>query len=81
MAYRRKNRLLFMREVIKVYLEYKSEGVSTAWVYRNVIYPRYFISLSTLYNYLSTPVERLIKDNCSEVRQLTMFNPENNMEK
>lgn len=58
MAYNRKNKLFFMQQVIKVYLEHKQPGITTAYVYRTYIAPRYHISISTLYNYLNTPVVR-----------------------
>ena len=51
-----------MQKVINTYLEYKGDGVTTAWVYRNHIYPIYHISISTLYFYLRTPVKKLIKE-------------------
>lgn len=61
MAYNRKNKLLFMQQVIEVYLEHKKPGISTAYVHRTVIEPRFHITISTLYNYLNTPVARELK--------------------
>ena len=61
MAYNRRNKLIMMQKVISIYQRHKNDGVSTIYVYRNYIYPVYPISLNTLYNYLSTPVQREIK--------------------
>jgi hypothetical protein len=61
MAYNRRNKLLMMQRVIDVYLEHKKPGVSTAYVWREHIYPVYRISITTLYNYLNTPVGRELK--------------------
>ncbi|MEI6898276.1 MAG: hypothetical protein WCL00_00230 [Bacteroidota bacterium] len=63
MAYNRRNKLLQMRMVITIYLREKKDGVSTAHVYRTHIYPIYPISRSTLYTYLSTPIDKLLKEN------------------
>lgn len=60
MAYNPRNKLLQMQDVIDVYLEHKKEGVSTRHVYRTYIKPRFHISLATLYNYLATPVKKLL---------------------
>jgi hypothetical protein len=51
-----------MQLVIDAYLAAKTEDNSTAYVYRTVIYPRFRISRTTLYNYLGTPVKKLIKE-------------------
>lgn len=62
MAYNRKNKLLQMKQVLEVYNREKKEGVSTVHVYRTYIYPQFHISINTLYNILSTPVQKLLKD-------------------
>lgn len=51
-----------MQVVIEDYLAAKTEDNSLAEVHRRVIYPKYRISRSTLYNYLSTPVKKLLKE-------------------
>lgn len=51
-----------MRLVIEIYQREKKEGVSTAHVFRTYIFPQYPMSRSTLYNYLSTPVEKLLRE-------------------
>lgn len=62
MAYNRRNKLLQMHLVIAIYQQHKRDGVSTEHIYREYIYPRYPISRTTLYNYLATPVEKLLKE-------------------
>lgn len=61
MAYNRKNKLMMMQKVIALYLEHKKPGISTAYVWREYIYPVYPITITTLYNYLKTPVTRELK--------------------
>lgn len=51
-----------MKQVIDCYLEHKTDGNTTAYVYRTHIWPRYHISIATLYNYLATPVDKLLKE-------------------
>jgi hypothetical protein len=62
MAYNRRNKLLQMKSIIDCYLEHKTDGNTTMYVWRCYIYPRYQISLSTLYNYLATPVDKMLKE-------------------
>jgi hypothetical protein len=50
-----------MQEIVEVYCREKKPGISTAFVYRNYIRPRYHISLTTLYVYLSIPITRQLK--------------------
>jgi hypothetical protein len=74
MAYTKKNQLLRIQQVIATYLEHKQDGNTTAWVYRNHIYPRYHISLATLYNYLATPVDRMLKEaDKKKAEQMKLF--------
>jgi len=76
MAYTRRNKLLQMRKVIEIYKEHKKDGVSTEHVYREHIFPIYPMSRTTLYNYLSTPVEKLLKEEDAKKRakdQLLLF--------
>jgi len=51
-----------MRKVLDIYLREKKDGVSTAHVFREHITPVYPMSRSTLYNILSTPVDKLLKE-------------------
>jgi hypothetical protein len=61
MAYNRRNKLKQMKEIVELYCQEKKPGISTAFVYRNFIRPKYHISLTTLYAYLSIPVTRQLK--------------------
>lgn len=58
MAYNNTNKLRLILDVQNVYNEYKVEGMSTIHVYRKHIAPRFYISLTTFYNYLATPAKR-----------------------
>ncbi len=62
MAYNRRNKLLQMQDILDIYIREKKDGISTAHVYRTHIYPVYRISITTLYNYISTPVFKLLKE-------------------
>lgn len=73
MAYRKRNKLLMMQKVIEIYKREKKPGISTAWVYRTHIYPVYPISISTLYNYLATPVSRELKELEQKTEQPRLF--------
>lgn len=73
MAYTRKNKLLQMQDVIDCYNLHKLPGVTTAYVYRTHIFPKFRISLSTLYIYLSTPVSRELKKLDEASNQLRLF--------
>jgi hypothetical protein len=73
MAYNRRNKLLHMRNVLEIYKREKKDGVSTAHVFREHICPTYPMSRSTLYNYLSTPVDKLLKEEDAKKKQLQLF--------
>jgi hypothetical protein len=51
-----------MRDVVEVYIREKKPGISTAYVYRTFIEPQFHISMATLYNYLSTPIAKCLKE-------------------
>ena len=54
----------FCRRVIQVqdrYLEKKTDGNTTIYVFREYIQPEYYISLTTLYRYLGHPAKRDLK--------------------
>jgi hypothetical protein len=56
-----KNRINYLRRVVEVQnitLEHTRRGISQVWVYNNVIYPRFFISLKTFYRWLGEPAKR-----------------------
>jgi hypothetical protein len=60
-GYNRKNKLKYMQEVVDLYCREKKPGISTFYVYVTFIRPRYHISLRTLYNYMTVPINRELK--------------------
>jgi hypothetical protein len=66
MAYNNKNYFLRVQQVQEVYVQYKNDSNTTRYVYKNYIWPRWNISMSTLYNYLTVNVKK-------ELRQMDMF--------
>jgi hypothetical protein len=56
--YAKINYLKKVAEVQNITLEHTRRGISQAWVYRNVIYPRFFISLKTFYRWLGESAKR-----------------------
>lgn len=62
MAYNRKNILKRIIEIQETTLSNTKKGISQKWVYDNLILPRYCISESTYYNYLSTNAKKEIND-------------------
>ena len=69
MAYNRLNKLLHMRHVIEVYQREKKDGNTTQWVYDTHIYPQFHITIKTLYNWLATPVNKLIKEEQAKIAE------------
>lgn len=61
MPYRNVNRLRRIIEIQNITLEYTKKGMTQEWVYRNIIYPRFYISRMTYYRYLSEPAKREIR--------------------
>jgi hypothetical protein len=62
MAYNRKNILKRIIEIQETTLSNTKRGCTQKWVYDNLILPRYCISESTYYNYLSTNAKKEIND-------------------
>ena len=54
--------LLRVKEVNELYVEKSKIGLSTEFIYRTFIAPRFHISRSTLYEYLAIPYERQLKE-------------------
>ncbi|MEG2276653.1 MAG: hypothetical protein RSA53_05390 [Odoribacter sp.] len=52
MGYNRRNILRRIVEIQNITLEHTKRGVSQKWVYENVIFPRFYLSVATYYNYL-----------------------------
>jgi hypothetical protein len=63
MSYNNANHLDKVLEVQKIVLAKRQEGVTMKWIYKNLIYPRYYISYSTFNNYMTinTVLERTKK--------------------
>ena len=62
MAFSRKNMLFRVKEVNELYLEKAKIGLTTEFIYRTFIEPRFHISRSTLYEYLAIPYDRQLKE-------------------
>lgn len=74
MAYNRLNILSRIIDIQNITIEHTSRGVTQKWVYDHVIYPRYFISLATFYNYLGVNARReLSRLKSAEAAQPTLF--------
>ncbi len=58
-----------MKDVIDVYCQEKKPGISTAYVYRTFIEPRYHITLNTLHRYLSTPINKQLKEEIQRIEK------------
>lgn len=62
MAYNNKNRLMRIIDIQEITLEHTNRGVTQRYVYKNVIEPKYHISQSTFYIYLSVPAKKRLKE-------------------
>ena len=51
-----------MIEIQEITLEHTKRGVTQKWVYENIIYPRFYISQRTYYNYLAYPAKRELRN-------------------
>ena len=66
----KRNKLLRYKTVLETYLNHKTEDIPFTVVWRKYIYPKHFISKSTLYNIINTPVNKEL----SQVNeQLSLF--------
>ncbi|WP_271783885.1 hypothetical protein [Aquimarina algiphila] len=68
---RRRNTLLQYRAVMEEFKARKTEDIPTTVIHRKYIYPKFFISRTTLYNILCTPVNKELKE--IEEQQLSLF--------
>ena len=62
MSYNRINKLIQMQEIVQLYCREKKDGLTFAYVYKTFIWPQYYISRSTLYAYLRTPINKQLKE-------------------
>lgn len=85
MAYNRENKLRQIIDVQNTFKKHKMEGVTTAYVFRTYIKPKFHISLQTLYIYLATRAEHELKKILAEkaeqqknasYKQTNLFNPD-----
>lgn len=56
------NLLLRMIEVQTLVLQYQKEGHYQRWIYKNIIYPKYLISIATYYRFLATNAKKELKE-------------------
>ncbi|PTD14381.1 hypothetical protein [Flavobacterium columnare] len=80
----KKNALLRYKAIQEEFLKHKNEDIPLTRVWRNYIYPKFFISKTTLYNILGTPIEKELKQileveekEKKEKRLLELFSEEN----
>jgi len=52
MSYKNLNKLKRIIEIQNLTIEHTQKGCTQKWVYDNIIFPRFYISLSTYYSYL-----------------------------
>ena len=70
----KKNKLLRYKAILDLYNEKKTEDIPVTVVWRKWIYPKFFISRTTLYTILETPVQReLNKIKEQEDKPLKLF--------
>lgn len=74
MAYNRLNILKRIIDVQNITIEHTERGVTQQWVFENVIYPKYFISIGTYYNYLACNAKaELRRIEADKGKQLALF--------
>jgi hypothetical protein len=56
------NKLLRYKAIQDCYLQHKTDDIPTTVIYRKYIYPRFFISRTTLYTILATPINKRLKE-------------------
>lgn len=60
-GYNRRNFLLRVIDIQKIYTEHHERGCTDVYIYKNYIYPTYKIGRTTFYNYLATPAIKDLK--------------------
>ena len=61
MAYNRKNHLIKVLDVQSLVLQYQKEHTQR-WIHKNIIYPKYPMTMVTYYNYLKTNARKELKE-------------------
>lgn len=70
----KKNKLLRYQAILNYYNEVKNEDIPTTVIHRKYIYPKFFISRTTLYEVLGTPVVKQLKElAAAEAAQTSLF--------
>lgn len=65
-----RNKLLRYQAAVETYLAHKTDDIPFAVVWRKYVYPKHFISKTTLYKAIETPIKKELKElDC----QLTLF--------
>ena len=73
MGYNRRNILKRIIEVQNITLEHTKCGSTQKWVYENIIYPRFLISIATYDNYVAVNARaELEKMNDAETAELKL---------
>jgi len=62
MGYNRANLLNKIIEIQTLTLQYQKKGYYQKWIYKNIVYPKYRISLSTYNNYLGINAKKELKE-------------------
>lgn len=62
MAYNEINKLRLIINIQKIYTDKQSIGLSNEYIYKHYIYPNYYISRATFYNYLTVPARKILKE-------------------
>ena len=65
MAYNKKNKLRLMIDIQDIYRKYSqhhSGSATDAWIFRNLIEPKYHITLKTFQKYISHPARRELSE-------------------
>ena len=62
MAYNRRNILIKILDVQSLVLQHQKEYKNQRWIFKNIIYPKYHLSIGTYYNYLKTNARKELKE-------------------
>ncbi len=75
MSYTRKYFLERVKEVNEVYKEHAKQGMFNEYIYKHIIQPRFHISRSTFYEYLTIPYAAQLKKIQAEEEACKRQNP------
>ncbi|OAE92320.1 hypothetical protein [Flavobacterium psychrophilum] len=57
-----KNKLLRYKEIVNEYQSHNTQDIPLTVIWKKHIYPKYYISIGTLYNALNEPIEKQLKE-------------------